>query len=288
LFLNELNRATTEVMQAAFQIVLDRELNGHKLHKDTRVYVAINVGGKYIVNEFDSALLRRFAVVDLEPTSQEWIDWARTRSDIPAVVVDFIVANEKFLDPAKEADPGVVQPTRASWHILAKCLVEGGLFKGSTPLYKDSDFENMCKMNVGLEASMAFVAFCRTYASQVTGEDLLNHYADVRDRIADLGQEAHNICIERLVTYIGKNVERFTNEQGQNVRAFMLDLPAELRVNLWSMITQRGTEKLEIAKTIHPHVVDLMTGVFGVPVGQDGVGTAPKIPHTLVDDKKSA
>ena len=31
-FLDELNRATPEVMQAAFQIVLDRELNGHRLN----------------------------------------------------------------------------------------------------------------------------------------------------------------------------------------------------------------------------------------------------------------
>src|SRR6266567_850685 len=37
LFLDELNRATPEVMQAAFQIVLDRELNGWKLHPLTRV-----------------------------------------------------------------------------------------------------------------------------------------------------------------------------------------------------------------------------------------------------------
>ena len=37
LFLDELNRATPEVMQAAFQIVLDRELNGHKLHPDSLV-----------------------------------------------------------------------------------------------------------------------------------------------------------------------------------------------------------------------------------------------------------
>jgi MoxR-like ATPase len=45
LFLDELNRATPEVMQAAFQVVLDRELNGWKLHPQTRVFAAINTGG---------------------------------------------------------------------------------------------------------------------------------------------------------------------------------------------------------------------------------------------------
>src|SRR5437867_2646181 len=60
LFLDELNRATNEVMQAAFQIVLDRQLNGWKLHPLTRVYAAINMGANYTVNEMDPALLDRF------------------------------------------------------------------------------------------------------------------------------------------------------------------------------------------------------------------------------------
>ena len=50
LFLDELNRATPEVMQAAFQIVLDRELNGWKLHPQTRVYAAVNSSAAYTVN----------------------------------------------------------------------------------------------------------------------------------------------------------------------------------------------------------------------------------------------
>ena len=44
LFLDEINRATVEVQQCAFQLVLDREINGVKLHPKTRVYAAINEG----------------------------------------------------------------------------------------------------------------------------------------------------------------------------------------------------------------------------------------------------
>ena len=73
LFLDELNRATPEVMQAAFQIVLDRELNGWKLHPETRVYAAINHSAAYTVNEMDPALLDRFWTIDLEPTVEDWL-----------------------------------------------------------------------------------------------------------------------------------------------------------------------------------------------------------------------
>ena len=67
LFLDEFNRGTNEVMQAGFQIVLDRELNGNKLHPQTRVFAAINTGAAYTVNEMDPALLDRFWTIDLKP-----------------------------------------------------------------------------------------------------------------------------------------------------------------------------------------------------------------------------
>lgn len=114
LFLDEMNRATREVQQGAFQLVLDRELNGHKLHPDTRVYAAVNVGGKYSVTDMDAALLRRFFVVDLQPDVADWLAYARAEG-ISDLVVAFVAANESMLDPAAKSSPGSVQPTRASW-----------------------------------------------------------------------------------------------------------------------------------------------------------------------------
>ena len=79
LFFDELNRATVEVQQCAFQIVLDRELNGHKLHPQTRVYAAVNEGSEYQVVDMDPALLRRFWSAELEPTTEDWLNWAADR-----------------------------------------------------------------------------------------------------------------------------------------------------------------------------------------------------------------
>src|SRR5579863_4412898 len=76
LFLDEINRAVPEVMQAAFQLVLDRQLSGHKLHEGTRVYAAVNTNARYQTNEMDPALLDRFWAIDLEPTDDDWYAWA--------------------------------------------------------------------------------------------------------------------------------------------------------------------------------------------------------------------
>ena len=117
LMLDELNRSMPQVMQAFFQVVLDRELgndaNGNpmKLHPDTRVLAAVNWGSEYDVNDMDPALLRRFWVVDLEPTTKDWLVWAE-KSGIDPVTIDFIRQNPVHLRvDVGSVEPGTVAPT---------------------------------------------------------------------------------------------------------------------------------------------------------------------------------
>ena len=60
LFLDEINRASPGVQNSAFQLVLDREVKGMRLHPETLVFAAINDAPEYSVNEMDPALLDRF------------------------------------------------------------------------------------------------------------------------------------------------------------------------------------------------------------------------------------
>jgi hypothetical protein len=130
LFLDELNRATTEVQQACFQLVLDREINGHRLHPDTRVMAAINTGGEYQVSEMDPALLDRFYVVDLDPTPDEWLEWAATSGKVDPAIIDFVRQSKMTrLDPSSKIGPGQVGPSRRSWERLSQSLAKLGIFK---------------------------------------------------------------------------------------------------------------------------------------------------------------
>ena len=81
IFLDEINRATPEVMQAAFQLVLDREIAGVKIHPESRIFAAVNASAEYQVNEMDPALRDRFFIADLEPTTEDWLEWAKDRLD---------------------------------------------------------------------------------------------------------------------------------------------------------------------------------------------------------------
>jgi len=272
LFLDELNRATPEVMQAAFQVVLDRELNGWKLHPQTRVYAAINASSAYTVNEMDPALLDRFWAIDLTPDVKDWLDWAKDSGTVHENVIQFIAGNEKWLDAPKNVEAAQVSPSRRSWERLSKALVSAGV--ADTP--DDLLFYPMCLGFVGTEATIAFHGFVKTIDAQVTGEEIINEYSKVKKKIDRLGQEKLNIAIEKVADYVTKNLTTLNDVQGQNLKDFMGHLPAELRVAAWSKLTAGGVEKLDLAKSVHKWCVEHILSVFGVDKGTAAPGVTPE------------
>lgn len=286
LFLDELNRATPEVMQAAFQIVLDRELNGWKLHAETRVFSAINAGAAYTVNEMDPALLDRFFAIDLHPEVKDFLNWARDTDpeqggNLHPFVPDFIEQTAKpdgttWLYPAKNAQPGSVQPSPRSWEAVNRALE----FANIIDKPEDELFYQMCLGFVGVEASIAFSDYCKTVDNRITGEELVNKYHQprVREKVKRMGQGRQNDVVDQVVTYVIKDLTKLTQTQGDNIKQILLDLPDELRVSLWCKITSPGINKLELAKSIHKHCAADVLGVFGVPMGEAGIGVIPNIP----------
>jgi hypothetical protein len=269
LFLDELNRATPEVMQAAFQIVLDRELNGWKLHSETRVCAAVNASAAYTVNEMDPALLDRFWTIDLEPTVEDWLTWARTEGAdeqprVYGIITDFIAGNEKWLDSPKDAEPGKVSPSRRSWERLSMALDSAGITQLDEPA-NNSLFYPICLGYIGTEATIALNGFVKTLDAQVSGEQIINDYDKFKKKIKRLGAEKQNILIDKVTTYVTKELKSLNDKQGKNLQNFMNDLNEEHRVSCWSKMTQgSGTENLELAKSIHKWCVEGILASFGV------------------------
>ena len=259
LFLDELNRATQEVMQAAFQIVLDRELNGWRLHPETLVCAAVNSSASYKVNEIDPALLDRFWVVDLEPSVADWLNWART-SGVHTDIVDFITSNEKWLDSPKNSEPGSVQPSRRSWERLSRAISGTTLMEtpGSQALY------SLCLGFIGTEATITFTDYVKSVDARVSGEEILNKYPKVRDRLKKVNnQDKWVAAVEKLSEAVMKE-SKLTDAQGKNIGIFMEDLEGELRVSLWTKLTSAGVERMDIVKVIKKHCVQHVLKVFNV------------------------
>lgn len=296
LFLDEINRATPEVMQAAFQIVLDRELNGWKLHPLTRVFAAVNVGGSYIVNEMDPALLDRFFTVDLEPSLEEFCAWARDTDpeqggNLHWTIPDFIQTTKRhdgntWLYAPKFVEPGAVTPSPRSWEMVNSALTHAGIIDEP----QNELFYHIVRGFVGNEAAIAYRDFAKNADTRITGEELVNKYHEprVKAKVKRLGQGRQNDIVEKVATYVITDLNKLSDQQGTNLRALMEDLPEELRISLWSKLTSQGIDKIELAKSVHKHCVSLVLDVFGVPMGEAGIGVIPNIPGIFKAPAKSA
>ena len=241
LFMDELNRATPEVIQAAFQIVLDRELNGHKLHPETRVFAAVNVGAEYEVNEMDPALLRRFWSIELEPTHADFIDWAEGK--LAPVIVDFIRQHEEHLRPTKATEPGKVAPNPASWERLDKSLKHMGEVERPSDVW----FPVALGM-VGVEAAISLVEFAKNWENEVSAEDVLDNFDAVAEQVKGFEASKVNALIGKLAAHCKDN--EWKASQAKNVAAFANSLPSsEMLVHLWNQVS--GTSNLKNIQKLH-------------------------------------
>ena len=242
LCLDELNRALIGVQQSAFQLILDRQLGNDKngvpytLHPDTRIVACVNTGAEYTVEDMDPALLRRFWVVDLAPTSDDFIAWATDK--LHPATVDFIRNHPEHLrvDPS-EVDPGTICPNPASWHRLDTSLQHMGILKQESA--NSGSFYSVASGFVGTEAAIAFTDFVKNYSEVITAEDILDNWKTTKTKVEDLTNSKVNGLIEKLANHCKDN--SWTVGQSKNVAAFAKALPGEMMVNLWNKVSASQT-----------------------------------------------
>jgi hypothetical protein len=247
LMLDELNRSLPGVQQSFFQLVLDRELgndkNGkpYRLHPNTRVIAAVNHGSEYDVNEMDPALLRRFWVSDIEPSTEDWVSWA-SNNGIDQVLIDFITQEPAHLrvDPST-VEPGTVCPNPASWHRVDECLkhmnINPSEYAGKE---NPAGMYGLLLGMVGVEAAIAFCSFVKEYERQISAEDILDAQVSKKE-ISELPNSTLNGVIDKLGNHCKENA--WSQKQAKNVAAFAMSLPGEMMIQVWNSITQSANIK---------------------------------------------
>jgi hypothetical protein len=126
LFLDEVNRAQDDVLQAIFQLVLDRRVGQYVLPPGWSLVAAGNYMEGYRVGGFDDpAFLNRFCHLTLsggETTLEEWVNYmSGVHGGEAADVIEFASQNTKHLDGEIPGELGFsVQPSRRSWEMVVK------------------------------------------------------------------------------------------------------------------------------------------------------------------------
>lgn len=253
LLLDEYNRGTPEVIQTAMQITLDRELNGWKLHPQTRVYAAINASPEYSVNELDPAQADRFWTIDLEPTVEDWLDWAKGAS-VDDVVIDFIRQQPRHLRHKGQVEPGKVYPSQRSWDRLDRSLKHAGLIPSEMAGTDNKGIYFIASGFVGFEAASALCDFVKNYDAQVSAEDILDGWKKNKDRVLKLSADKQNALLEKILDHSEKGT--WTAAQADNLTDMLKAMNGEMLVSFVNKLM--ATKRVDNLRSIHSRVRDTL------------------------------
>lgn len=222
LFLDEITNALPSIQGIAFNIVLDREVNGiWKLPDNARIVAAGNdMKDSLAANQLAEPLFNRFAHVYIKTTTESWLKWASEHNIHPAIYAYIAYKNGQTLRSEYNGEYPNADPRK--WEMASKML-----YKTQNP--------KMLRALVGEDITNEFVRFCNQRV--ITLDDVLNKNYDELE-IASLN------TAERYATTMG--LSRVDEQNLENVRDFAGMLGNEFKAIFETLWTHGDEKRLEI------------------------------------------
>lgn len=263
LFFDELNRASKDVLQAVFEICLDRRLDGEKLPDGWRVVAAINADDDYDVAELDPALLDRWFIIDFDPSAKEWISWARTAKVHPAVV-EFVDRNQGLLDPPiGSLQAGRVYPSRRSWVSLSDSIIKMNLEQDS-----EGVLVQVANGWLGREVAIPFQKFMSNEFALLRPSDVLDKYDEYLPKIEAACSDIEVVAAlaNAVIAEIdGRAPAKIKEKQIDNLKKFFGILPKDVASAFWhSLLNSPKAKKIALAWQTDQVFCATLRGVYGM------------------------
>ena len=247
-FFDEITNALPSIQGMAFNIVLDREVNGKwKLPENARIAAAGNdTSDSMSANELSEPLFNRFAHVYIETTAKDWLEWAVKPKEVyekldyekdeisykihPSVYAYIAYKSSKgdevlrtpYTGKKPNADP-------RKWEMASKVL------------YKERKPE-MLRALIGEDLSKDFTEFCKQQVISVS--DVLNNKYKEEDL------QEMNVS-EKYVTAVGlSSVDEDNIEKIRNFVAIMGEEILSTFDNLWIHGNEKRLEKIAELKIL--------------------------------------
>lgn len=248
LFIDEINRCEHTVQQELMNLILNREINGYKLHPEVRILAAMNPSSKYgadfdyQVVDMDAAQENRFVWLNMESDPMQWLKWA-VNAGIEQKVIEFISTFPEYLNKANEED---VRATPRSYERVSKIYK---LYKEQQDAIPKAVFLNVIKGNVGKVIAQEFINFIET------NQTLLISYDDVFDGdklsqevIAKIKNENHirlYLAAQNILKALEVNIKGVEDEGDYLINrlvAFLEVYPIDLKVGIMKDIKKSYME----------------------------------------------
>lgn len=282
LFFNEINRATREVQQAAFEIVLDRTMNTRVLRDGWRIVSAVNGDEHYQVNSMDVAFKSRFFVIKFRPSVEEWLGWAADpqvkatpvkpevlkitsaiqEGALHPAITSYIRQHPNMLDPTDEllakaeSEVTLQVQNRRAWHMFSDALkVREALASiGEVPevlAKNDAANKYLILMGMGYVGPLAAIDFARyveTNYETLSGDIILNKWdEEVAKKVKYLCDEGRTVELARYCDMVvdivaGQESKVMSKVQKKNLSEFFSLLPNARRAHLYKNIITKARQ----------------------------------------------
>lgn len=220
-FFDEITNALPSIQGIAFNIVLDREVNGiWELPKNARIVAAGNdMKDSLAANQLAEPLFNRFAHVYIETTVESWLKWASEHNIHPAIYAYIAFKKGETLRSKYDGEKPNADPRK--WEMASKMLYATGQ-------------PEMLRSLIGEDITREFVQFCNQQV--ITLEDVISGNYTESD-IQNLN------TAERFVTTMG--LSQVGEEHLDKVRNFAMRLGAEFGAVFDSLWIHGDESRLE-------------------------------------------
>lgn len=224
LFIDEINRCEHTVQQELMNLILNREINGYKLHNDVKILAAMNPSNKYgedfdyQVVDMDAAQENRFVWLNMENDYIDWISWA-IEFGIETEVIEFISTFPEYLQKINEED---VRATPRSYERISKTLK---LYKEKKEIIPRAVFLNVIKGNVGRVIAEEFISFIESnHEALISFEKVFcRNYID-EEVIEIIKKETHTrlyLTAINILNILESNIFSFEKESSFYINRFV-------------------------------------------------------------------
>lgn len=226
LFLDEFNMARKEVLNAAFELVLDRRLNNTKLPDSVFIVCAGNPeDDRYDVTPMSESLRDRFMHIKVTYDLDDWMNWAKGK--LNPSIVNFIGAqpgNAYYVDAKNDVFPVEIRHSGRSWERLDMIDKLPLADRIKTECYRGI---------VGTDVATAYVKYLSSAESAIKFDDIVNDTAKSIKRVKEWSK-SNPIRVDLLAATVDNILAVYTTEPAKILQHSdaVCDLAAELPVDL--------------------------------------------------------
>lgn len=222
-FIDDLGQAPVSVQAAIMQLILARQINGHKVSDKVTFIAATNRKEDSAgVSGIIKPLIRRFYLAKLEVDWKDWVVWA-SKNNMPSELIAFIAWQPDLLI---DLSPGnAIQNS----HCPRTIAMLGKLQNTKCP---DELFEEAAEGAVGPVFSVQYIEFLKLFKELPTVETVVN---DPENALIPPDKGS-------MYAFTVSLANRMTEDNMPQITEYLYRLPDELNVCCMTMATSKTPE----------------------------------------------